>query len=572
VSLYLLPPKRILLTALGKRPQQAKYRFAKHVETANLVPVALMKLLPEDKRPNEIVALCTEDASRHAWPELEPSVGVEARNIPIPSGTSENDLWAILQIILREIPSGSKLILDITHGFRSVPFLFFTAALFLKALRGVQIEGIYYGMLDARDQDDVAPVVDVNPVLEMIEWFYATRIFKETGQAHLLSACLAPFASPPEGLEKLDYRLYGGVKNLRRKIMEVANLFAQALPIELGSAACKLVRILETPVPEHLQTKVPVPEELFQVLKEFVEPLAFVGGVPCKRRDYPLTLQELERQANLIDIYLERGYVSFAIGLMREWIISAVLFYQGSKDWLKYKQRLKVERRLGALLELRNLKHKRNVPGLLNDEQNRLVEHWHYLAGHRNRLMHYGMKEENAYITGNELETIKSCWEQLKERLHEPSMWQIDLPAAGGLLLVSPIGLSRGTLYSALKHVQPDCLLLIASAGAEERYSEAAVAAGWQGQVVFQKMRDPFAGFDEIQGLVENVVTQLLTAEKIVVNMTGGTTAMQFAAQEIYERAKGLDREVSRIALVDRRSPEEQQANPYLLGEIIELA
>lgn len=559
----------ILLTALGTRPQAARYRLNGRVESARLFPLALLKLLPEEQRPRQIIALCTEDACRTAWPELECSVGVEAWRIPIPSGGGEKDLWEILRIILQHIPSECKLILDITHGFRSLPFLFFTAALFLKALRRVEIEGVYYGMLEAKDEEGIAPVVDVYPVLEMIEWFYATRMFRETGQAHLLSSCLAPLSTPPKGLEGADYKPYGAVKNLRRKITIVANLFAQALPIELGIAASKLARVLEAPVPEHLQNRMPVPEEVFQVIKDFIAPMAVNGDLLREKKDHRLTQQELKRQANVIDTYLERGYVSFAVGLIREWIVSTVICHQGGKGWLRHEERLKVERRLGALLALQKLRHKRGLPGLLTAEQRWLLGHWRYLGDCRNKLMHYGMNEDDSSVTDTTLATIRRHWAQLKEKLEEPLRWCVDLPASGGLLLVSPLGLSRGTLYSALKHIQPDRLLLIASAGAEDRYAEIADAVEWQGEVLFQKMSNPYTGFDEIQVLVENVVPQLLKAEKIVVNMTGGTTAMQFAVQQIYDRAKELDREVSRVALVDRRSPEEQQANPYLLGEII---
>lgn len=39
--------------------------------------------------------------------------------------------------------------MDLTHGYRSFPFLFFTAALYLKALRSVNIKAAYYAMSEA---------------------------------------------------------------------------------------------------------------------------------------------------------------------------------------------------------------------------------------------------------------------------------------------------------------------------------------------------------------------------------------------------------------------------------------
>ena len=42
---------------------------------------------------------------------------------------------------------------------------------------------VYYGMFEARKKEDPRPSVDLYIALHVAEWFYATRIFQETGQA-----------------------------------------------------------------------------------------------------------------------------------------------------------------------------------------------------------------------------------------------------------------------------------------------------------------------------------------------------------------------------------------------------
>jgi len=55
----------------------------------------------------------------------------------------------------------------------------------------------------------------------------------------------------------------------------------------------------------------------------------------------------------------------------------------------------------------------------------------------------------------------------------------------------------------------------------------------------------------------------------MVLNITGGTTAMQYIVQQIAALAAELGRPVRRAALVDRRLPQEQRDEPFVPGELI---
>jgi hypothetical protein len=47
---------------------------------------------------------------------------------------------------------------------------------------------------------------------------------------------------------------------------------------------------------------------------------------------------------------------------------------------------------------------------------------------------------------------------------------------------------------------------------------------------------------------------------------------MQTAVERIAAEAERFGARVRRIALVDARTPEEQRADPYVLGELVELS
>lgn len=100
---------------------------------------------------------------------------ISVRAISIPDGENLEELWQILHLILEEVPEACRVTLDVTHSFRVLPFLYFTAALYLRTLRSVQIEAVYYSMYDSSTEDK--PIVDLSIILDMVEWFYATRNF-----------------------------------------------------------------------------------------------------------------------------------------------------------------------------------------------------------------------------------------------------------------------------------------------------------------------------------------------------------------------------------------------------------
>lgn len=568
--------KHILLTALGIRADEALYSLNGSTCRANLSPIALMHLLPQEEKPHEIIALCTAKALEETLPILENAVDVPVESVLTPEGRDKEELWQILHVILEQIPAGSKVTLELTQGLRPYPFLFFTAALFLKALREVDIGAVYYGMLEVKNKVEsnqkVSSIVDLYPVLEMIEWFYATRMFKETGQAHLLSKCLVAFENPPGGLVGEECRDYSRVKVLRRSIDDVAMQYAQSLPLEMGMQIEDLKEKLFEPVPEHLKAAMPVPGEIFAEIRAFVEPFVIPGVRKRNKKMLVLEDRELVRQAAIIDTYLERGFVNHALGLMREWIISAVMWHRGGanvENWLKTKgkySREAAERRLGAMAHMLTVQRE-----VLKDTQAWLAGHWQFLSGYRNMMHHHGFREEDVFLKPDKLKKIKESWAELKHSLHIPDKWDVEIAGGGGILLVSPLGLSRGLLFSALKHINPDQLLVVTSREMVECLEEIISKAGWKGDIVSCITEDPHRGFEEAGRIAKIAASSLLKADHVRINITGGTTALQHTVQQIYKKAKKLDREVSQVALVDRRPAREQSDNPYVLGELIEL-
>ena len=554
-----------LLTSLGVRLSDVTYSLDGQSTSSKLSPVALLKLLADEKRPQQVLALVTREAEKEPLAYLKDEAGCPVTPVSIPDGKSPTEIWEILSRILAAVPPGIRLTLDVTHAFRSLPFVYLTATLFLSSLRDVTIEGVYYGMLEARGEGDAKPLVDLSIVLRLAEWFYATRTFRETGQAH--------------GLVHLfgDGSTTGDVRpGFVTALAEFSRSYASGLPLEVGQAAAAICRQGRGASGSFMH--VPAGEELLHSIVQAAEPFELIDleGNPYKdKREIALGLEELKRQARLIDLYLHREQFAAAIQAIREWMVNRVLLAEvqvptsEGAGWLEYRPvRERAEQKLNVL---------KFIPrNMLTAQQRQTNAWWQRLGNARNEVAHCGFRANRVEVP-KQLEEVRQVWEQVRAQLEDESFWRLKVREGDGVLLVSPVGRSRGALFTALKKVQARWLLPIASQDTVGSVEEIVASAGFSGETLPPLvMNDPHAGFEEIPALVgENAVSpelanKLLNGAQVVVNLTGGTTVMQYLAQRVAEMAdRKLGLPTRTMAVVDRRSREEQEKNPYVEGEVV---
>jgi hypothetical protein len=139
-------------------------------------------------------------------------------------------------------------------------------------------------------------------------------------------------------------------------------------------------------------------------------------------------------------------------------------------------------------------------------------------------------------------------------------------------VLFSPLGLNYGVLYSAILLVRPSRVVVVTSAQAIGNLHSATDAARFYHsnfEVETHMLDDPLAGFKEGRTLARLLCSS--AGEKNVVNLTGGTTAMQDCVRSLAERLRAAAQDVREVAVIDRREAEEQKRNPLSLGHLIEV-
>jgi len=117
-------------------------------------------------------------------------------------------------------------------------------------------------------------------------------------------------------------------------------------------------------------------------------------------------------------------------------------------------------------------------------------------------------------------------------------------------VLFSPLGLTRGSLFTAIVHTKPDRVVIVtssqAASGVDEIIQRARDQIGQEFSYEVHTISDPFVGFVEGRDLARKLAARY--GKENIVNITGGTTALQDCAQSL---ARLMD--AKEIAVVDRR-------------------
>jgi len=263
---------------------------------------------------DSMLVCVTEKAKAVNWSVLEELNDPRIQAVDIPTGNNTAEMWQIFTIITGHIETGDRVIFDITHGLRSLPFLVFLFAAYLKTAKQVIIEAIYYGAFDLKSENNgLAPIIDLSEFVYMIDWIAASNQFVETGDARQLSQLLNPHSDNSGANKKAAESLFN---------LSLASLLCR--PLELGNQANALVKdLLEA---EQQQPNRVVPFEMLrqQVSQTFS---SFVGNLD---EDAQAALQA---QFRLIQWYHNNNRLIEAMTLAREWLLATVNYkLEGNVD------------------------------------------------------------------------------------------------------------------------------------------------------------------------------------------------------------------------------------------------
>lgn len=172
---------RTALSFLGTgRYSETHYTWNDDSKETKFMPVALQALF----EPDELLVAETPGARDKHGAALRDAC--DFTSVDVPEATDASDWWKMFNALTEAVPEGTTLLLDITHGFRSQPFLALAVVLFLRATKNVEVERIVYGAFEARSEDNRTPVFDLTAFLDLVDGAVATQIFTSYGDARPL--------------------------------------------------------------------------------------------------------------------------------------------------------------------------------------------------------------------------------------------------------------------------------------------------------------------------------------------------------------------------------------------------
>jgi CRISPR-associated DxTHG motif protein len=374
--------KAISFLGIGKY-EDATYVYQEKGHTTRFFPTAIPVFFPDVQT---LYLFVTPTVQKHdnfqAVRDLLPSPPL--KSVSIPEGHSEAELWEIFRILTDVVQEGDEVVFDITHSFRSLPFLTFLAAAYLRAARRVTVRAVIYGAYEARPKEDSGPrpVFDLTPFVYLLDWLAAANEFIYTGNARFLARLLEQ-----EGRN----RCQSSLKRAGETLAEFSQAIMLCRPIEVMEGAGKLEKVLRGARDDMAQWARP-----FEVMADRI--VGEYGRYALPAPTAPENVAEsLRRQLDLIRRYLERNQVIQGVTLAREWLVTAVGWRKGKGFALALAEREEIERGISGVAKL----HRRELSeDFLNEvgkwlneqeERDRVRGLWDHLSGVRNDLDHAGM-------------------------------------------------------------------------------------------------------------------------------------------------------------------------------------
>ncbi|MBW4615245.1 MAG: TIGR02221 family CRISPR-associated protein [Desmonostoc vinosum HA7617-LM4] len=385
-----------VITFLGINARETMYSFENKTYKGEVFAEAIRQFCDYDT----MLVCVTTEAKEKTFPVLDKLGDPRIKPIDIPTGETTEEMWQTFKIIAEQVNDNDSVIFDITHGLRSLPFLVFLFAAYLKAAKEVKIEAIYYGAWELGNARDSipAPVINLSEFVGMLDWLTATERFVEIGDGQALANLIKN--AIPSGNELRDNPSSRPLRNHLKKAAET---------IESISLALNITRPIET-----MQSATQLEETLKQAAQSFslrAKPFALLadkmigeyGQFALKdSTDKSNLVENLWLQLQMIEWYIQRDKVVQAVTLAREWLVSILVLNFGFSEFMfdHEKGRKSVENSLNNAVEKRKPEPRPITPSDCDEQfealskADVLAKIWGHMTELRNDIAHVGMKRQ----------------------------------------------------------------------------------------------------------------------------------------------------------------------------------
>lgn len=307
----------------------------KECKKTQYVQIAIYELLKEIHDEIEVVVFLTEAARRLNWQdgsrkkcvngvetevdnvgletsfrEFDPNVKLTEVSIPGPGDIEES--WQLFDIILDHIEENDIVYFDMTHGFRSLPFISFIVLQYARKLKNISFGGLYYGEII----NGSGRIVDYTDMTSLIEWAEGINQYVQTGNARIISEQVNRERRDLFQRNKLsdhETKYVSTLSKIANQMKSVTDAFETSRGVSIFHELERLQGLLsgfdETDV-RYLKALVPLLDKVEQKLRTF----------------------QKERATSIkyvVDWCIEHGLIQQGYTFIIEYVISAVCDYAG---------------------------------------------------------------------------------------------------------------------------------------------------------------------------------------------------------------------------------------------------
>jgi hypothetical protein len=526
-----------LLTFLGTSVyQKATVKFGEFETSQELFPLALLEFLKMKENKDVSAAFfLTEEAmktyDRYNVEGFCLEKGINVQKIRISEDESVTDF---VRKAAELIDDGDEVILDVTNSFRSITMTAVVIYMFLRELKKVEMK-VLYGKYDRTT--NVTECMDITDLIDLADWIYATRLFKEFGYASILADKIKSWNARYYKQDNPSHKKPRKLKSLADAITSVSEAIRLGSIRMLHKSLNKFLGLLKeegSAVREDVREFIPQFDLLFDAIVDRYEKF-FAPGDSAKNEPV-LSENELNAERELLKFYYETNDLGMATRLAREYLKNVVLFKEGKFDKL-----FDVE--------------EREAISVSNDT----------LAQARNHIAHFGFNKDSLPSPQNIQREIQNLIEKDFESIVSNYTPSKQLKA-----ILSPLGTTPGALYTVLKSIPGDLLVIVTSEQGEKLVPEIIEKAEFKGEYHVILVNDPFKGLDETSKVVQQATERLKDATELVINLTGGTTLLNYMIERIRDSVRH-GKKIKTVIAYDERPYDEQRKEPYIVGNILEL-
>jgi CRISPR-associated Csx2 family protein len=290
----------------------------------------------------------------------------KVKKIDIPMGNSEEEVWEIFHQVYSTLRENEEIVMDITHGFRSLPVLLMALIGYSRLLKNISVTGLYYGAFEILgtpgeaskipEDQRIAPVFDLTSFEQIIEWTEATQSFVKNGAAKELKRLTDKQINPVlkhSGGESPPAKAMG---NIVRGIETICRNISM-------NRGADIIQYDYEQIKSHIQL---LPKDDI-----FIKPLVPLFSV-IENKIAPFARDDINNGFKAVDWCVFHGMIQQAITMLQENMVTFLLVQVG-EDWGVKKNRTAVSETMKIVSEAKS-KSGRAITPDGDEKQGPLIE------------------------------------------------------------------------------------------------------------------------------------------------------------------------------------------------------